>query len=259
MLARLTVLGSGTSMGVPTIACDCRVCRSTDPHDKRLRPSILLEWEGHAVMIDSTPDFRTQALNIRLQRLDAVLYTHGHADHIMGLDDLRPLTYDSVTGGEPLPLYADKLTCEAIRRSFGYVFPTGPRYPGVAQVDLREVDGAIDLFGVTFTPFTVMHGKLPITAWRFGSNAYITDFSEIPPEAMESLHGLDVLFLDALRHDFHPTHSTLENSLAIVAELQPQRAFFTHISHGLMHQETEDSLPDGVHMSYDGLTIDFEL
>jgi phosphoribosyl 1,2-cyclic phosphate phosphodiesterase len=258
MAATLTVLGSGTSMGVPTVGCDCDVCRSKDPHDRRTRPSIMIEWDGHRVLIDTTPDFREQALREGIDRVDAVLYTHGHADHILGLDDLRPLTFPRITGGPKVPLYANRSTAAVLNQVFKYVFDANYKFGGLAQVELIETDLPVDLFGVTFTPITVIHGETPIIGYRFGSAAYLTDFSEIPPASMEQLQDLDILFLDALRHKPHPTHSTVEHSLGIVESLKPKRAFFTHISHDLPHHETNAALPPHVRLAHDGLRLEFE-
>lgn len=256
MRAKLTVLGSGTSMGVPTIGCDCKVCTSSDMRDRRTRPSILLEYNGHAVLIDSTPDFREQALRERISRLDAVLYTHGHADHILGLDDLRPLTFKRE---QKLPLYADDLTATIIERMFGYVFDPISGYATRPQVTLHRLNGAFELFGAKFQPLKVMHGDTEVTAFRFGSAAYLTDFSTIPEKTIEALDRLDLLFLDALRRRPHPTHSSLDESLKIVERLQPSRAFFVHMSHDLGHEETNHSLPPNVRLAHDGLKLDFEI
>jgi phosphoribosyl 1,2-cyclic phosphate phosphodiesterase len=259
MKATLTVLGSGTSMGVPTIGCDCAVCTSGDPHDRRSRPSIMVQWDGRTVLIDTSPDFREQAIRECIKRIDAVLYTHGHADHILGLDDVRPLSFPRVTGGGRIPLYATENTAKALRSVFRYIFDGDYKYGGLAQVEIRNVDGPIELFGATFTPLAVNHGDYPIEAYRFGSAAYLTDFNTVPDETMAQLQGLDILFLDALRRQPHPTHSTLENSLQIVEHLKPKRAFFTHMSHDMPHEATNASLPENVRLSYDGLKLEFEL
>lgn len=256
MKALLTVLGSGTSMGVPTIGCRCEVCTSPDPHDRRTRPSILVEYDGRRVLIDSTPDFREQAIREGIRRLDAVLYTHAHADHILGLDDLRPLTFHSVG---KIPLYAQAATVERIRHMFSYIFDGNYKYGGIAQVELNTFTGPIELFGACFCPIPIMHGDTEICGFRFGAAAYLTDFSEIPAPSMAQLHDLDILFLDALRHKPHPTHSTVANSLALVEQLQPRRAFFTHISHDLPHTETNQSLPPHVRLAHDGLKLEFEI
>ncbi len=258
MRATLTVLGSGTSMGVPTIGCHCAVCTSPDPHDRRTRPSIMVQWDGHTVLIDTTPDFREQALREGIDNIDAILYTHGHADHILGLDDVRPLSFHKQGGGK-IPLFAAENTSRVLRQVFRYIFEGEYKYGGLAKVELRELNGPIELFGAIFTPLVVNHGDFPIEGFRFGSAAYLTDFSSVPEETIGQLQGLDVLFLDALRHHPHPTHSTVENSLNIVDRLKPKRAFFTHISHDLPHEETNAALPSNVRLSHDGLKLEFEL
>jgi len=256
MRATLTVLGSGTSMGVPTIGCNCRVCTSQDPRDRRTRPSILIEYNDHAVLIDTTPDFRQQALRERMTRLDAVLYTHAHADHVLGLDDVRPLSFRH---NSKVPLYADDETARIIERMFEYVFDPTYEYGSLPRVEMHRLNGPLQLFGAVFRPLKILHGKHPITAYRFGNAAYATDFSTIPEETIVDLSGLDLLFLDALRHRPHPTHSTLEDSLKLVDRLKPKRAFFTHMSHDLGHEETNRSLPENVRLSHDGLKLEFEI
>ncbi|MBZ5646878.1 MAG: MBL fold metallo-hydrolase [Acidobacteriia bacterium] len=256
MKATLTVLGSGTSMGVPTIGCRCDVCNSPDPRDRRTRPSIMVEYEGHSVLIDTTPDFREQAIRERIRSLDAVIYTHAHADHILGLDDLRPLTFWRDSN---IPLYADDTSADIIRRMFSYIFEGDYKYGGLARVELKTFSGPLELFGATFTPVKVMHGDTEIQGYRFGSAAYLTDHSDIPEESVAQLQGLDILFLDALRKRPHPTHSTLENSVKLVGRIQPKRAFFTHISHDLAHEQTNASLPPHIRLAHDGLKLEFEL
>ncbi len=256
MKATLTVLGSGTSMGVPTIGCSCRVCTSSDPHDRRTRPSVLVEYAGRCVLIDTTPDFRQQAIRENITRLDAIIYTHAHADHILGLDDVRPLSFRSP---EKIPLYAHESTAEALQSIFRYIFDANYKYGGIARVEMNRINGSLDLFGACFEPVRVLHGEAEIHGFRFGSAAYLTDFSDIPAESLERLRGLDILFLDALRHRPHPTHSTVANSLRLVEELKPKRAFFTHISHDLSHQETNQDLPAHVRLAHDGLKLEFEI
>lgn len=257
MKARLTVLGSGTSMGVPTIGCDCAVCRSNDPRDKRTRPSVLLEFGGKIVIIDTTPDFREQAIREHITHLDAVLYTHTHADHILGIDDLRPLSFHHKPN--KLPLYARPEAAEFLRRMFSYIFEADYKFGGLPQVELKLIEGPVALFGATFEPITVIHGETEIYGFRFGSAAYLTDHSDIPDSSLAKLRGLDILFLDALRHKPHPTHSTVDNSLRIVEQLQPKRAFFTHICHDLPHEATNAALPANARLSYDGMKLEFEI
>jgi phosphoribosyl 1,2-cyclic phosphate phosphodiesterase len=257
MKATLTVMGSGTSMGVPTVGCDCAVCRSSDPHDKRTRPSVLISYNNRFVLIDTTPDFREQAIRERVRQLDAVIYTHAHADHILGLDDLRPLSYHRQDGR--IPLYAHERTARVLKEVFRYIFDSDYKYGGLAQVEMHNIDGPVDLYGATFTPVVVLHGDAEIYGFRFGSAAYLTDFSAIPDDSLQQLQGLDILFLDALRHKPHPTHSTVANSLTIVERVKPKRAFFTHICHDLAHVATNATLPPNVRLAYDGLKLEFEI
>lgn len=256
MKATLTVLGSGTSMGVPTIGCDCAVCHSSDPHDRRTRPSVMVEYDGRLVLIDTTPDFREQAIREGIDHVDAVLYTHTHADHILGIDDLRPLSFHRPG---KIPLYARPEAGEFLRNMFRYIFDADYKFGGIARVELKNIEGPIELFGTRFEPIPIIHGETEILGFRFGSAAYLTDFSDVPEPSMKQLHGLDILFLDALRHKPHPTHSTVENSLRIVNELKPKRAFFTHICHDLPHAETNASLPPNAQLSYDGMKLEFEI
>jgi phosphoribosyl 1,2-cyclic phosphate phosphodiesterase len=259
---RLTVLGSGTSMGVPTIGCSCPVCSSEDPHDQRTRSSVLLEAEGRSVVIDTTPDFRAQALRERLRRLDAVVYTHGHADHILGLDDIRPF---NIKQKSKIPLYGSPETLAVLRRTFAYIFdvPMTPTstLPGI---DLNTINGPFDPFGaserrIEMVPVPAQHGPIEVLGFRVGRLAYLTDFSSIPEESKALLGDLDDLILDALRHTPHPMHSTVEQSLALVEELRPRRAWFTHIAHELPHEETNRALPENVNLAYDGLTFEVPL
>ena len=250
---KIVVLGSGTSVGVPTIGCHCGVCTSADPRDARLRPSILVSYEGRNILIDTTPDLRTQALRAGLEHLDAVLFTHAHADHIMGLDDVRPFNFRQKGR---IPIYASVETMASIQRIFSYIFDSGKRESNVPQLDARPLDGAaMDLFGVEFTPVPVFHGSRTIYGFRFGPAAYLTDHSDIPESSMELLRGLDVLFLDALRYKPHPTHSTVEQSVRTVEKLAPRRAFFTHICHDLGHERAESLLPPHIRLAYDGLEL----
>lgn len=273
MEATLTFLGSGTSMGVPTLGCDCAVCTSAlapdgDKRNRRTRPSVRLEYEGHTVVIDTGPDFHAQALRERIRRVDAVLYTHGHADHILGFDDLRPLSFQAgsnVPGTTPgyLPVYADEQTARDLERIFEYTFRTEDRYPTSARVQLHrlppEPGSAVELFGAAFRRIPVTHGRQQITGYRFGSAAYLTDMSDIPPESLPLLQDLDILILDALRHEPHYSHSHLDRSIAFVDHLKPRRAFFTHMGHTLDHASTEAALPPHIRLAYDGLQLQFEI
>ena len=251
---QIIVLGSGTSVGVPTIGCHCAVCSSDDPRDNRLRPSILVRYESRNILIDTTPDFRFQALRARIDHLDAVVFTHAHADHVMGLDDVRPFNFRQK--GQ-IPIYAAPDTMASIQRCFPYIFDGMRRESNVPQLDARVLDGApFDLFGVEFVPIPILHGSATIYGFRFGAAAYLTDHSDIPPSSMGMLRGLDVLFLDALRYKPHPTHSTVEQSVKTAGKLGARRAFLTHICHDLEHQRAESLLPPHVRLAYDGLEIE---
>jgi phosphoribosyl 1,2-cyclic phosphate phosphodiesterase len=250
---KITVLGSGTSVGIPTLGCHCAVCTSTDPRDNRLRPSVLVSYQDRRVLIDTTPDFRAQALRARLDRVDAVLFTHAHFDHIMGLDDVRPFNFRQKGR---IPIYAAPETMASIQRVFQYIFDGEKKESNVAQLDPRLIEGGpIDLFGLEFLPVPVQHGSQTIYGFRFGAAAYLTDHSAIPDSSLDLLRGLDVLFLDALRYKPHPTHSTVARSLETVERLAPRRAFFTHICHDLAHERAESMLPSHVRLAYDGLEI----
>ena len=249
---RVSFLGTGTSVGVPRPACACPVCRSEDPRNQRLRCAILVEYDGCSILVDTPPDLRTQVLRHRVEKLDAVLFTHGHADHLYGLDDLRCFCFRRQA---PLPCYADQPTLDRILHVFDYAFAV-PARRGVPQLELRPIDGPFSLAGRLIEPVPVGHGDTPVLAFRFGGFAYATDCSSIPPASMDRLRGLDTLVLDALRHRPHPTHFNLEQALAVVADLAPRRALFTHIAHDLDHQQTNALLPAGVELAFDGLVLE---
>jgi phosphoribosyl 1,2-cyclic phosphate phosphodiesterase len=263
MQATLTFLGSGTSMGVPTLGCTCAVC--TDAYqpnspNRRTRPSILITYEGKHVLIDTGQDFHAQAVRERIMAVDAVLYTHGHADHVLGMDDLRPLSFHLPEG---LPLFADDATAQIIERVFEYTFRKIDRYPTSARVRMHRLstdpDTEIALFGATFQRIPVTHGRNTIAGYRFGSAAYLTDMSDIPAESLPYLRDLDILVLDALRRDPHPSHSHLEKSVALVNQIAPKRAFFTHISHDLDHNAINAELPPHIRLAHDGLQLTFDI
>ena len=247
-------------MGVPTLGCACRVCRSTDPRDNRTRPSILLSKNGRNVVIDTTPDFRFQALRAGVARLDAVVFTHGHADHILGFDDIRPFNMRQKTR---LPVYASAETLATLRRTFAYAFDNTPAASTVPQVTLHTIEGPFDPFGAPLVPIPARHGEMEVLGFRFGRAAYLTDFSALPNSSKALLRGLDDLIADALRDTPHPMHLTVEQALDLVAELAPRRAWFTHIAHDLPHEETNARLRARgfahVQLAYDGLSFEVQL
>lgn len=267
MTGELIFLGTGTSMGVPTLGCECAVCTSIDQKDKRLRPSILIRWnesvskEKHErnVLIDTGPDFRAQALTVGLKHLDAVFYTHSHADHILGFDDLRPISFEWYRGAEAIPLYATDETRKTLEQVFAYTLSPRATYTNRARVRLEPVGANNVVQGVDFLPVPVMHGELPITGYRFGKTAYLTDVSSIPEISFELLKGLDVLILSALRHKPHPNHLTLNQALEWAERIGARETWFTHIAHELGHEATNKTLPAGVRLAHDGLRVQIEL
>jgi phosphoribosyl 1,2-cyclic phosphate phosphodiesterase len=255
----ILVMGSGTSHGVPMIGCRCPVCVSTNPRNKRFRPSILVRNEDRAILVDTTPELRMQSLAHCVERVDAVLITHTHADHIFGLDDLR--RFNDLSDQE-IPVYGDAGTLDDIRRIFPYVFMETQPAGGKPRLTLHEIPRQISLFGLEISSFYVLHGRLPVLAYRFDlpatpqrSAAYVTDVSSIPPESMDRLYNLDLLILDAVRFHPHPTHFGLYQSLEIVENLKPRRALFTHLSHYFDHDVVNASLPSHVKLAYDGQVI----
>jgi phosphoribosyl 1,2-cyclic phosphate phosphodiesterase len=314
MHGQLTFLGTGTSMGVPTLGCDCAVCTSTDPRDRRLRPSVLLRWpaleeqispqeivekeiksahgaapsmpQSHrgmggkpqlpagadfgiksdsassserVVVIDTGPDFREQALRAKLTRLDAVFYTHAHADHILGLDDLRPLTFTFFRNGQPIPLYAAPETAKVLEQVFDYTFSPNSTYTNRARVHLEPLGSLTPIHEVDFLHIPIFHGEQQIAGFRFGSTAYLTDVSAIPESSFALLQGLDHLILSALRHKPHPNHATVEQAVGWAKRIGAKQTWFTHIAHELGHEETNRTLPDNIRLAYDGLTLDVNL
>ena len=265
----ILVLGSGTSHGVPMIGCDCSVCRSDNPKNKRMRPSILVRNAGGAVLVDTTPEFRLQALANDLRRVDAVLYTHTHADHIFGMDDLR--RFNDLMDVE-IPVYGDEATLDDIRRIYAYIFKETQAGGGKPRLTLHPVFPSLDMFDMHIEPFYVMHGALPVLAYRFDaavtsegpavSTAYVTDVNHIPPDSLSKLYGLDLLLLDAVRFEPHSTHFGLYQALEVIAELKPRQALLTHLSHHFDHDVVNATLPPNVALSYDGQRIalqnDFE-
>jgi phosphoribosyl 1,2-cyclic phosphate phosphodiesterase len=253
---KITLLGTGTSHGVPMIGCECAVCRSPDPHDRRTRPSVYIECdEGpvRTVLVDTSTDLRAQALACGVRRVDAILYTHSHADHILGLDEVR--RFNAIQGGA-IPCFADARTVADLRRTFAYIFnPPSQLGGGIPQVTLFELAGPFCLGALDIVPVPVLHGRRPILGFRIGAFAYLTDCSTIPDASWPLLDGVRFLVLDALRDRPHPTHFNVAQALEVVARLQPERTWFTHICHDLPHQATNARLPAGVELAYDGLRL----
>ncbi|HJO02556.1 MAG TPA: MBL fold metallo-hydrolase [Acidobacteriota bacterium] len=256
---RVTFLGTGTSAGIPVITCDCDVCVSTEARNSRLRASLLLEWaaaDGNVVkvLVDTSTDLRQQALRASINRVDAVMYTHAHADHVLGLDELRIFNF---VYRQPIPLYGASETLTALQRMFKYAFdPHAVAGPRLTPIEIRD---RFELFGLTVEAIALPHGPGTVRAFRIGDFAYATDCSEIPAAAEARLRGLDVLVIDALRRKPHRSHFTVEQALEQVARLQPRQAYLTHMSHDLEHAATQASLPDGVAVAYDELMIEMSL
>lgn len=249
----VTVLGSGTSHGVPMIACDCPVCASDDPHDKRTRPSITISYDAATLLIDTAPELRLQCLANRVRRVSAVLYTHHHIDHVAGLDDLRRFNW---VQRQVLPCYGMPATLDRLRSMFAYVFEDDPNYPSAKpQISLHTIDGPFEVGGRVVTPIPLLHGTMPVLGFRVGGFAYCTDVSEIPRESWALLEGLDTLILDCLRRRAHPTHFNLEQAVDHARRIGAGRTFFTHIAHELPHGETNRELPDGMALAFDGQVI----
>jgi phosphoribosyl 1,2-cyclic phosphate phosphodiesterase len=269
-MLRITVLGSGTSTGVPAIGCTCPVCRSSDPRDRRTRPSILIEIVPgpydpvhmaapfsaavRSILVDTSTDLRAQALTHDVRRVDAILFTHAHADHVFGLDDVRRYNHMQKAA---IPCYADEETFASLRHIFSYVFePPRQQGGGLPQLVLSRIAGPFMLGGVEVVPVPLFHGLLPVLGFRIGRFAYLTDCNRIPDESWPLLEGVRTVILDALRHRPHSTHFSVSESIAIVARLGAERAYFTHICHDLPHAETCAGLPPGVELAYDGLVLE---
>jgi phosphoribosyl 1,2-cyclic phosphate phosphodiesterase len=253
---KVTVLGSGTSLGVPAIGCDCAVCHSSDPRDRRTRPSIRIEVNGTSILVDTSTDLRVQALANDMRRVDAILFTHNHADHVFGLDDVR--RYNQMQKSA-ISCYADAATVASLRRMFSYAFdPPKQLGGGLPQLTLFSIAGPFCLGGVEIVPVPLMHGQLPILGFRVGSFAYLTDCNKIPDESWPLLTadgGVGTIIIDALRHRPHSTHFSVSEAVEVVARLGAQRAYLTHICHDLPHAETCAHLPPGVELAYDGLVL----
>jgi len=253
----ITFLGTGTSHGIPVIGCNCRVCHSPDPRDKRLRTAILVRTPEMVFCVDTPPDFRTQCLREDLSHLDAVVYTHSHSDHILGFDDLRRFCE---VEDKTIPVYAAERTLKDLARVFQYAFDESLKFRTYVRPEARPIGGPFDLGKTTVVPVELPHGRAITNGLIFHRGgrkllAYMTDCQAVPPEAVEAARGVDVLVLDALRHAAHSTHLSISQALEVVGRIQPKKTYFIHMCHDLGHEETEASLPENVRLSYDGLRI----
>jgi len=255
MSLRVTMLGSGTSTGVPVIGCDCAICTSSDPRNRRMRPGLKLEWDGHVVLVDAPTDFREQALRFGVPRVDAVLFTHHHADHIFGLDDLRIFNFRQHA---LIPCYGSRETLDNLRRVFAYAFEDGQEGGGKPQLDLREIAGPFELLERAVTPVPVLHGEMEVLGYRFGAFAYVTDVSRIPEPSYDLLAGVETLILGALRYRPHPTHFNIAQAAAAAARIGARRTVFTHLAHDVDHGRPAEPLALGVEFGYDGLAFDVD-
>jgi phosphoribosyl 1,2-cyclic phosphate phosphodiesterase len=253
---KITILGSGTSSGVPMIACECYVCTSPDKKDKRLRASILVESANTTIVVDTTPDFRYQMLRANVKKLDAVLFTHPHKDHIAGLDDIRAFNFSSQ---QTMNVYANSLTEEALKREFNYAF-SDKKYPGIPEINLNTITVEPFVIGdIPIIPIQVWHLKMPVLGFRFGKFTYITDANKIDEQEKEKIRGSEVIVLNALRKQQHISHYNLAEAIELVQELQIPTAYFTHISHQLgRHTEIEYELPENIYLAYDKLVLNME-
>ena len=256
---KITFLGTGTSHGVPMIGCDCPTCTSPDPRDRRLRPAIYVETAaaaGHAgtsVLVDAGPDLREQALRQRIRHVDAILFTHGHADHILGIDDVRRF---NALMQRPMPCYGDDRTLDDIRKTFHYVFDAAtPKGGGLPALHLSRVDGPFRVGDLDVQPIPLWHGERPILGFRFGAFAYLTDCNRLADEAWSLLEGLDTVVIDALRDPPHPTHFSLGEAIEAARRIGARQTYFTHMCHHLRHEPTTARLPDGMALAYDGLVL----
>jgi phosphoribosyl 1,2-cyclic phosphate phosphodiesterase len=255
-IVQLTFLGTGTSHGIPVIGCGCAVCTSSDPHNRRYRPSVVVDWRGKRILVDTPPELRLQLLRAEVTHLDGLLFTHTHADHLFGLDDVRVFNARS---GEALSVYGTAEVLDRIRQQFFYAFVDTPLAGGKPQLNLRPIqltDRPFDVAGLPVQPIPVLHGPTPVLGFRFGNVAYVTDTNHVPEASYALLQDLEVLVLDALRERPHPTHFSVAEALAVVDRVKPRRAYFTHICHDLDHETTNRRLPAGVELAYDGLRVE---
>lgn len=252
---QITFLGTGTSQGVPVIGCTCAVCRSLDYRDKRLRVSVQLQVAGRSIIIDSGPDFRQQVLRAQIDHLDAVVFTHEHKDHTGGLDDIRAYNFRQQ---QDMPIHAEPRVLAQLQQEYAYIF-AAHKYPGVPQVALHPITderAVFEVAGVPFQPIRALHYKLPVLGYRVGNFSYITDANYLSPESLDLMRGSEIIVLNALRHEEHISHFTLQQAVAILEDLAPARGYLTHISHQLgRHRDVEATLPDNIRLAYDGLVV----
>lgn len=252
---QITFLGTGTSQGVPVIGCTCNVCRSVDYRDKRLRVSVHLQVAGKSIVIDSGPDFRQQVLRAQVDHLDAVVFTHEHKDHTGGLDDIRAYNFRQQ---QDMPVHAEPRVLAQLQQEYAYIF-ADHKYPGVPQVATYPIENDTDVFevaGVAFQPIRALHYKLPVLGYRIGGFTYITDANYLSPESMKLMRGSEIIVLNALRHEQHISHFTLQQAVSILEDLAPARGYLTHISHQLgRHHDVEATLPENIRLAYDGLVV----
>jgi phosphoribosyl 1,2-cyclic phosphate phosphodiesterase len=251
---KITFLGTGTSQGVPVIACPCNVCQSTDQNDKRLRTSLLVEFDNTTLVIDSGPDFRQQMLRANVKKLDALLFTHEHKDHIAGMDDIRAFNYIQQ---KAMPVYAEERVQKALRQEFSYVFAE-EKYPGIPEVEFFTLKNEpFRINGHEILPIRAMHLKLPVYGFRFDNFAYLTDVNFIPEEEIHKLQGLDCLVINGLRKEKHISHYSLNEAIEVIHKVNAKKGYITHISHQMgLHREVEKQLPNNIHLAYDGLKLD---
>jgi len=254
-MIKITFLGCGTSTGVPMIGCDCGVCTSADIRNRRTRSSIILSVEKSNILIDTATDLRYQSLKNNIRHIEAVLFTHDHADHVHGIDELRSFNFIQK---EPIPCYGDFRTLERIKKMFSYIFTQKQSGGGIPRLEMNEITDRVEISGLAVTPVEVLHGELPIFGYRFADTAYVTDCSQIPDDSMEKLLGLELLILGALRYTPHSTHFNIDQALAVASELKPKRTVLTHLSHEVDFLTASSQMPEGVSFAYDGLSIEVQ-